>query len=283
MARSPSKRKGGKARATAAGERIYAIGDIHGRYDLLRDLLRRIEQHSRGLPEPEALHVVLLGDVIDRGPNSAEVLDFLWDWSENTTGQIMLMGNHEEMLLRVLDGELRLLRPWMHVGGKETVESFGLEEFHRRDNPEKFIAALREAIPSKIVEWLRKWPLCAQSGDYYFCHAGVRPKVPLNRQKRNDLMWIRDEFLNYEGDHGAVVVHGHSISPGVDIRSNRVGIDTGAYQTGVLTALYVEDEARDTVATDPDQPSEPENEAADTEGQLAGSLFGSQPLLGRNT
>lgn len=240
-----------RSRSAAKGERIYAIGDIHGRYDLLRDLLRRIETHSRGLPNPEVLHVVLLGDVVDRGPESAKILSYLHEWTKHATGQVMLLGNHEEMMLRAHAGDSRVIRAWLKVGGRETLESFGLsisEEESEFVTPQ-LVAAVRDALPDELMKFVGTWPLTARSGDYYFCHAGVKPNVALEKQTKKDLIWIREEFLGSPADHGAVIVHGHSITPSIDLQPNRVGIDTGAYCTGVLTAIYVEGQEMDFLAT----------------------------------
>lgn len=237
-------------RRTAPGDRIYAIGDIHGRYDLLRDLLRKIEDHQRGLPEPENLHVVLLGDVVDRGPDSAAVLHFLHDWSKHTQGQFMLLGNHEELMLKVHAGEQRLLAPWLRVGGRETLESFGLAPpAPEEDHDPRFMEEIFETLPHDLMDFVRSWPLTVSSGDYYFCHAGIRPGVSLDKQARSDLIWIRQEFLASARDHGATIVHGHTISPSAEVLPNRIGIDTGAYRTGVLTALYLEGAEQDCLST----------------------------------
>lgn len=247
-----AKSRSGRARRprTAAGERIYAIGDIHGRYDLLRDLLRKIETFDKGRPSPEKLHVVLLGDVVDRGPGSAQLLRYLKDWSDNTQGQVMLLGNHEEMMVRVHAGERRLLHNWLQVGGRETLESFGLTPPPNDEMPDlRFMDEIAQALPRDLMDFVRKWPTVCRSGDYFFCHAGVKPGVDLTRQSKTDLIWIRNEFLNSSRDHGAVVVHGHSISAEAEVRSNRIGIDTGAYRTGVLTALYLEGAERELIAT----------------------------------
>lgn len=238
--------------STARGERIYAIGDIHGRYDLLRQILRSIEQFNRGLPSPEKLHVVLLGDVVDRGPGSAQLLQFLREWSANTEGQVMLQGNHEELMLKVHAGERRLLRSWLQLGGRETLESFGLKVPGANEPiPPRFMADIAAAIPKSTIDFVNRWATVARSGDYFFCHAGVRPGVELGRQAKTDLMWIRSEFLNSDRDHGAVIVHGHSISAEAETRHNRIGIDTGAYRTGVLTALYLDGAEREFIVTEP--------------------------------
>lgn len=241
--------KGEAAPSTNPGERIYAIGDIHGRDDLLIALLARIEAHSAALPEPESQHIVLLGDLVDRGPRSAAVLKLVREVQRADSNMIVLQGNHEDLMLRALAGEPGMLRAWMRVGGKETLRSFGLEPPPREADPAEAIAKIIAEIPPQWLAWLRNLPLTARSGSYHFCHAGIRPGVPLKRQTRSDLLWIRDDFLVDERDHGAVIVHGHSISEEVEIRPNRIGIDTGAYQTGALTALYLEGTEREIIST----------------------------------
>jgi serine/threonine protein phosphatase 1 len=235
--------------STNRGERIYAIGDIHGRLDLLTDLLARVEAHSRGLPEPESLYVVLLGDLVDRGPQSAEVLAHVHALQKQSDAFLVLKGNHEQLMYRALDGERGVMQVWLRTGGAETLESYGLARPEPGTDPEAFLAEARRAVPPAILRWLRALPLTARSGDYFFCHAGVRPGVPLRRQSQDDLLWIRSEFLHDPSRHGAMVVHGHSISDGVEMLPNRIGVDTGAYRTGVLSALYLEGTDRAVIAT----------------------------------
>jgi serine/threonine protein phosphatase 1 len=227
------------------------IGDVHGRYDLLRQLMRQIEQHSRSRKDAEKLHVLLLGDIVDRGPESAQALHYLHDWTKQARGQHMLLGNHEDMMLRTYRGDARTFRAWMRVGGRETLASFGLH-IGRDDDlyDPRILRAVRDSLPHDLMTFIGTWPLTARSGDYFFCHAGVKPRVPLDRQSKQDLIWIRDEFLADESDHGAVIVHGHSISPSIDRQHNRIGIDTGAYHTGILTAAYFEDDQTDFIATE---------------------------------
>lgn len=235
--------------STEAGERIYAVGDVHGRYDLLRALLDRIGAHTGALPPARSLHIVFLGDIVDRGPQSLEVMELLHDLQSKTDRVLVLLGNHEEAMLQAIGGDVEMLGDWMKVGGAATVRSFGLEPFRRGDDAADYLRRLRAAVPREWVAWLRKLPLTAQSGDYFFCHAGIRPGVALRRQARGDLLWIREDFLDDERPHGAVIVHGHSIEPKVEIRANRIGIDTGAYRTGALTALYLEDDRQEVLST----------------------------------
>lgn len=226
---------------TANGDRIYAIGDIHGRFDLLRVLLEDITAHVRTLPPARSSQIIVLGDMIDRGPESREVLEYLYR-AQRRRKVTVLLGNHEEIMLRALDGEPGVMKSWLRFGGDATLRSFGIEppSPHREFDPNELARQLRAAMPEKWLEWLRTRPISAQSGDYFFCHAGIRPGTPINRQTRSDMLWIRDDFLASDEAHGVVVVHGHSISPDVELRHNRIGVDTGAYHTGMLTAVYLE-------------------------------------------
>lgn len=233
--------------ATDKGERIYAIGDVHGRSDLLRTLMARIGEHSERMGPARSLHVVLLGDMIDRGPDSLSVLQWVHDVQKRSKSMIVLAGNHEELMVKALDGEPGMLRAWMRIGGDATVRSLGLEPPPRDADPRVFIDKVRAALPRDLLAWVTRLPLTARSGDYLFCHAGIRPGVPVHRQTRADLLWIRDEFLEDPQDHGVVVVHGHSIAAEVEMRRNRIGIDTGAYQTGMLTAVYLEGSEREII------------------------------------
>lgn len=237
------------APSTETGERVYVIGDVHGRLDLLRDLLAKVEEHAGALPPNDATHVILLGDLIDRGEQSREVLGFVYAAQQRSDRLIVLLGNHEDMMLKALDRSPGALRAWMRIGGKATVRSFGLEPPAASGDSRAYADRLAKEVPQEWVEWLRQLPLNAVSGSYMFCHAGVRPGVALKKQARTDLLWIREEFLMNETDHGAVIVHGHSIADDVEFRANRIGIDTGAYRTGVLTALYLEGEERQILST----------------------------------
>lgn len=232
---------------TNRGDRLYVIGDVHGRYDLLLEALDRIERHHGARPMPEALYIVMLGDLVDRGPESARVLDYVHRVQSRTTGMVVIKGNHEEMMVRAADGEPGLMRAWIKSGGDDTLRSFGIAV--PKDETE--IATATTELKRKIapmLDWLRTLPLTAQSGDYLFCHAGVRPGVPIKKQTRDDLLWIREEFLSNSDYHGAMIVHGHSVSTELEMRPNRIGIDTGAYRSGVLSVLYLEDDAREVLS-----------------------------------
>jgi serine/threonine protein phosphatase 1 len=222
------------------GRRAYAIGDIHGCLDLLETLLRRIEEDIAESPRAK-VSMVFLGDVIDRGPHSAEVIERLRTYAHPRATTHFVMGNHEEVMLRVIEGEKDVLSSWLRFGGADTLKSYGLKprEIVKMGDDER-IAALREAIPLSHRQFLAGFSDSISFGDYLFVHAGIRPGVGLSEQSQSDLRWIRDPFLDDPTDHGFVVVHGHTISNTVDVAPNRIGIDTGAFCTGVLTALCIE-------------------------------------------
>ena len=223
-----------------AGHRLYAIGDIHGRDDLLGQLLDRIETDHRSRADAR-LTIVSLGDLIDRGPSSSEVIERLRTYRPDGTRLVFLSGNHEEVLLRIIDGDTRLVPDWLRFGGAECLRSYGVDpERLRAAPPQRMAAIVREAIPRAHIEFLRSFDDTFRAGDYLFVHAGVRPGIPLDEQSRTDLRWIREPFLGDRTDHGFIVVHGHTIREEVDELPNRIGIDTGAYRHGVLTAIGLE-------------------------------------------
>jgi serine/threonine protein phosphatase 1 len=222
------------------GYRLYAIGDIHGRDDLLADLLDKIEADSSERGATRRI-IVFLGDLIDRGPASAEVVERLRTYCPADTRVVFLVGNHEEVLLRILDGDTELLPDWLRFGGAECIRSYGVDPDRlRRMPPDRAIETIRSAIPPAHAEFLRGFDDTFRAGDYLFVHAGIRPGIPLAEQARADLRWIREPFLTDRTEHGFVVVHGHTIREQVDECGNRIGIDTGAYRFGVLTALGIE-------------------------------------------
>jgi serine/threonine protein phosphatase 1 len=225
----------GPAPAIPAGERVYAVGDVHGRLDLMRALIAAIDADdlARG---PARTSVILLGDLVDRGPDSAGVIAAARDWSRQRQVRILL-GNHEEMLLGALDSD-EVMRHFLRYGGRETILSYLSEpdQYHRAD-----LAGARElmqaAIPGEDLDFMRSFEDSVAIGDYLFVHAGVDPEAPMNQQRTSDLRWIREPFLSFPGKFGPVVVHGHTITDKPHVRHNRIGLDTGAYKSGRLTAL----------------------------------------------
>jgi serine/threonine protein phosphatase 1 len=222
------------------GQRVYAVGDIHGRLDLLDNLLAQIEDDIVARPVP-TIGLVFLGDLVDRGPNSAGVIERLCTLQHFPAKALFLMGNHEEVLLRVLNGEPGLAYDWLGFGGDACAESYGVAASELQAMSEERIAeVLGAAIPPAHVAFLESFGDTFRFGDYLFVHAGIRPGVPIEEQQPKDLRWIRNPFLSDGHDHGCMVVHGHTISDGIDQRVNRIGIDTGAYRTGILTAAVIE-------------------------------------------
>ena len=226
------------------GRRAYAVGDIHGRFDLLNLLLADIERDIAARPAAET-YLVFLGDLIDRGPQSRDVVERLRTLAGPSFRPVFLLGNHEEVLLRLLGGERGLLKSWLNFGGAECAESYGVDPQKLKQLPEPdALQALQKAVPVEHADFLRTFIDTFRFGDYLFVHAGIRPGVDLAGQSQRDLRWIRAAFLDDASDHGFLVVHGHTISEEIDERANRIGIDTGAYATGILTAIAVENDQR---------------------------------------
>jgi serine/threonine protein phosphatase 1 len=226
--------------AGARGRRAYGIGDIHGRLDLLELLLDKIHADIDARGGGEAL-IVFVGDLIDRGPSSAQVIERLRTYRRRGVKTVFLLGNHEEVLLRVVAGEADIIPDWLRFGGKACLQSYGLDPAKLAGmRPEQALGEIRAAIPREHIEFLKSFCDTCRVGDYLFVHAGIRPGVALEEQRQADLRWIREPFLNADEDHGFVVVHGHTISPVVEERPNRIGIDTGAYRTGILTAVVID-------------------------------------------
>jgi serine/threonine protein phosphatase 1 len=219
-----------------AGRRVYAIGDIHGRLDLLERLLERVaDDDARGDAE-----LIFLGDLVDRGPDSRGVVQRLLALRDTRPARF-LMGNHEEVFLRALDGDLKALRFLTRIGGRETLLSYGIsEEQYRALDYQDLLVLAQDLVPAAHRAFLASFERWIEIGDYLFVHAGLKPGVALADQQQSDLCWIRDEFLDHRESFGKMVVHGHSITETVDERSNRIGIDTGAFASGRLTAIGLE-------------------------------------------
>ena len=234
--------------ALPSGQRAYAVGDVHGRLDLLDQLLEQLERDNAARSQAQVT-LIMLGDLVDRGPMSREVVARIRDGFE-WARTVALMGNHEAVMLAVLDGQRDALQDWLRFGGRETLASWNVPvEIMDSGTLDEILAAVREAVTSDEHGWLNRLRPSFHLGDYYFVHAGVRPGVPLDRQVDDDRFWIRDEFLESRKNHGAMIVHGHSIKAEVEHRQNRIGLDTGAYATGKLTALGLENKERWVLST----------------------------------
>jgi serine/threonine protein phosphatase 1 len=226
------------------GCRAYAVGDIHGRLDLLDGMLAQIEQDMANRPADRTF-IIFLGDLVDRGPASAGVVERLRTYRNPSAELVFLSGNHEEVLLEILSGKLGVLPAWLKFGGAECAQSYGIApEQLRQTDERRALELVREKVPREHRHFLRSFADTFRFGDYLFVHAGIRPGVGLDDQDRKDLRWIREPFLGDAKEHGFVVVHGHTIVQAVEERPNRIGIDTGAYQSGILTAIAIEEERR---------------------------------------
>jgi serine/threonine protein phosphatase 1 len=227
------------------GLRLYAIGDIHGRLDLLDRMLEIIGQDDASR-EPARTVLVFLGDYVDRGSDSKGVVDRLTKGLPENANAIFLKGNHEDLLLSFLDEPVSGLN-WLHNGGETALISYGVGAGAINDalwlghkGLSEAAVLFRSVLPDDHLHFYRSLRLSHRAGDYFFAHAGVRPGVALERQARDDLIWIRGEFLNYPYDFGAVVVHGHTPARAAQDLHNRIGIDTLAFHTGKLTAVGLE-------------------------------------------
>lgn len=221
------------------GIRIYAVGDIHGRADLLRATLDKIDAHCSGHSIERSI-VVFIGDYVDRGPSSREVIDLLLECKKSRES-VLLKGNHETFISGFLK-DPAVLDSWRNCGGLETLLSYGLKPLFSCDDIQrrKLAEDFARAIPLDHVDFLQSLRLFFRCGDFLFVHAGIRPNVPLERQEERDLLWIRETFLEYEKPFGLFVVHGHTPVHVPELRPNRLNIDTGAFATGRLTCVAIE-------------------------------------------
>lgn len=237
-------RSGASSPSGPHDKRAYVVGDVHGRLDLLEQLLDQIHGDFGSAPKGETL-LVFLGDLIDRGPSSAQVVERLRTYRRPGVRPVFILGNHEEVMLRILAGEADLIPGWLKFGGGQCLESYGADprSIAVMDDGAA-LEAIRRAIPDEHVQFLHSFIDSCRFGDYLFVHAGIRPGIALEQQRQADLRWIREPFLRDVSDHGFIVVHGHTISAQVDEQPNRIGIDTGAYSSGVLTALAIEESQR---------------------------------------
>lgn len=226
------------------GTWLAAVGDIHGQIDELSALLAKLEKRASHAAGRKIL--VFLGDYVDRGLKSKQVVDRLIAGFPGFETHF-LRGNHDETLLQFLD-DATVAEAWKNYGGLETLASYGVSRTRTgdwRDSQAEF----REKIPADHLSFFRDLKLNVTFGDYLFVHAGLRPGIPISSQSPHDMMWIRDDFLNSRADFGPIVVHGHTPKPKPDVQSNRIGIDTGAYMTRILTALVLEGGTREFVAS----------------------------------
>ncbi|WNO53026.1 metallophosphoesterase [Stakelama saccharophila] len=220
------------------GERVYAIGDIHGRLDLFEKLLASIAEDDaeRGAGDST---IILLGDLINRGPDSAGVVQRAKELRE--AGGRIVKGNHEEMFVRAAKGEAKGARALIQMGGIPTLMSYGISQDEAEHGSFQDLADLLvERIPRDHVAFLDMAEDTIAMGDYLFVHAGIRPGVPLEQQTSADLRWIRERFLKAKRNDGRMVVHGHTPAREIDVQADRIGVDTGAFMWGILSAVGLE-------------------------------------------
>ena len=236
--------------AVPPGARVYAVGDIHGEIGALARLVAMIRDDAAAAAIGRRV-LVFLGDYVDRGLGSRQVIDFLLDDPAPGFETVFLKGNHDACLLAFLeDADAGL--DWFGVGGQATLLSYGVPlPPGPRDAAwlERVRAAFARALPGRHKAFLERLSLFHLEGSYAFVHAGIRPGIPLEEQQEQDLLWIRDAFVHDRRNHGRVVVHGHSVTERPENLPNRIGIDTGAYATGHLTCLVLEGESRRFLAT----------------------------------
>lgn len=229
------------------GRLVYAVGDIHGRHDLLEPLIKLIARDTEAQAPAQQPILVFLGDYVDRGPGSREVVEAILALRDAPAFEIRaLKGNHEEALLRFLE-EPGFGSTWAEHGGNATLASYGVQPPATRTDPEAWARAREEfdaVLPDAHRAFYQELGLISHVGDYAFVHAGVRPGVALEHQAERDLLWIRGEFLQATGPFGKVIVHGHTPMEEPQITPHRLGLDTGAYATGVLTAARLNGETQ---------------------------------------
>jgi serine/threonine protein phosphatase 1 len=232
-------------------ERLYVIGDIHGRSDLLDRVAAEIVHDLDAHPVASAV-TVTPGDYVDRGSDSRGVLDRLVR-NPFPTALVSLKGNHESLMAAFLE-DPALAGHWRRLGGLETLHSYGVPIASLIPGKEyaQAAAALRAALPPSHLAFLRSLRTSMTVRKYFLCHAGVRPGVPLDRQAEQDLLWIRDEFLRSRVNFGKIVVHGHTSAESPEVLPNRINVDTGAFITGRLTCAVLEEERVRFLSTAPD-------------------------------
>jgi len=212
--------------------------------DALEDLIIKIDTDDAGRSDADVT-IIFLGDLVDRGPSSREVVECAMALRSRRSDVRFIMGNHEEVFLAALDGQQGAMRLLIRIGGQSTLNSYGISgDEYLAASYEDLVGLAQERVPAEHRQFMAGFEDQIMIGDYLFVHAGIRPGVPTQQQVPSDLRWIRDGFLDYAGDHGCVVVHGHTVTERAQDRANRIGIDTGAFASGRLTALGLEGRQR---------------------------------------
>ena len=233
------------------GERVYAIGDIHGCLTELEQLLKLIKKDVKKNPV-KTHYIIFLGDYFDRGPNTAGVVDRLIKLQKKHANVICLKGNHEDKFIEFLNDPVIKAHGFFTYGGFETVQSYGIKNKLLEDpvsNAQKIRDKLFSSLSEMQIEFLLNLKHSKSVGDYFFCHAGIRPGVELKSQSSHDLMWIRQEFLSHPGLHKKIIVHGHTPNFEPEFMSNRINVDTKCYDSGILTSLVLEKRSQRIIQT----------------------------------
>ncbi len=239
---SPRPRADGHPPSLPSGERVYAVGDVHGRLDLLEETDALIARDLETSPPDGVVHRIYLGDYVDRGPDTRGVVERLCRARRGADAPICLMGNHDWWFRDFIEGGA-VSPAWLSSGGDATLASYGVADLPPFDDEEAWTrlrGRLRRWIPAQHRRFFNRLEHMARRGDYVFAHAGIRPGLPLDQQETRDLLFIREPFLSDTSDLGVVVVHGHTVVEEPVVRGHRIGIDTGAYWTGRLTTLVLE-------------------------------------------
>lgn len=219
---------------------VYVIGDVHGCFDELCDLMTQIEADIYSNPGKSA-KIVFLGDLIDRGPASYQVVQLLKDFRPHYAKFVFLKGNHEEVFLDVLKGDATKLQSWFEFGGRECARSYGVRNLGEvLINPKGLLKRIQDQVPKDHVEFLDTFKDYFIHGRFLCVHAGIRPGVKLEKQTRDDMLWIRKRFIESKKQYSHIVIHGHTIVDTIEIHPNRIAIDTGAYSGGALSAVKIE-------------------------------------------
>ncbi|MDX1921904.1 MAG: metallophosphoesterase family protein [Alphaproteobacteria bacterium] len=230
--------------ALPPGLRIYAIGDIHGRLDLLKALMDKIDADTASTTA--TVKLIFLGDYIDRGLQSKQVLDYLLQLSDaanDAQKPHFILGNHEQVMREIIKhSDLNLVQNWLTFGGRETLMSYGIRPaaLNNAAGIRTMLNDFMAKVPSSHAAFLNAMETSVSYGDYFFCHAGARHGVPLSDQSEQDLVWIRRDFIANTKKYEKMIVHGHTISETPELLPHRINVDTGAYATGCLTAVALE-------------------------------------------
>ncbi len=240
-----------KKPSTPTNHRLYAVGDIHGRLDLLNQMLGLIEDDGKKHKNKKKV-VIFLGDYVDRGLDSCGVIERLIQGLSSGFLPVFIRGNHDDMFLQFLKGHLDVAPAWLSLGGAAALASYGVNSLSGvggKGKLETLYKDVMEKVPTSHCQFLQKTIMSAAYGHYYFVHAGIRPSVPLEKQNPQDQMTIRGDFLFSDEHFGRVIVHGHTIRPEPEIKRNRIGLDTGAFATGKLTCLILDETRQEFLST----------------------------------